>query len=313
MARETKWWEQLAGIEYMGMSGVTAPCKEAVIRLLQCGELIKRARILSYENEHALLLTTDLGDHIAIKSGFASGYGGEGPSGSSYVLALLFAHDVELDERRVSKDLLARLDHSALTTVDIARLERGRTERPSRWGEYVFKDDWHLDNEARLWREFPHVIPFAIVDTRIMDLALKFHERPDECLLTGYRRLEDCVRERTGIEEHGHKLFSQAFVVTPPRLSWKGIDEGERVGRANLFVNVFQAYRNPRAHREPHSGNLGEFLLLNHLFGLENEAVDRRGHRRRRIDTWTRLKKDIAGLGSGWKRPRRPRSRSTGV
>ena len=313
MTREKKWWQQLAGIEYMGMNGVTAPCKEAIIRLLQSREPIKRARILSYKNEHALLLTTNIGDQIAIKSGFASGYGGEGPNGFSYVLALLFAHDVEIDECSVSKDLLERVDYSALTTADIARLERVRPKLPNRWADYVFKDHWHFDNDGHLWREFPHVMPFAIVDSRIMDLALKFDERPDECLLTGYRRLEDCIRERTSIKEHGHKLFSQAFVVTPPRLSWKGIDEGERVGRANLFVNVFQAYRNPRAHREPHSGSLGEFLLLNHLFRLEDEAVDRRGHRRRRTDSWTKLKKDIRGLGTECKRPRRPRPRSTGV
>jgi len=54
-----------------------------------------------------------------------------------------------------------------------------------------------------LWREFPPVIPFAIIDGRIIDLPMSFWGNPNDRLLSGYRRLEDIVRERTDINEYG--------------------------------------------------------------------------------------------------------------
>lgn len=129
-----------------------------------------------------------------------------------------------------------------------------------------------------MWDEFPLVIPFAIVDDRIIDLAINFWEKADERLLTGYRRLEDIVRARIGSLEHGHKLFSQAFMGPSSKLKWKEISEAEQTGRANLFVGAYMAYRNPRAHRELRevsNQQLTEFLLLNQLYGLERDAEPR--------------------------------------
>jgi hypothetical protein len=119
-------------------------------------------------------------------------------------------------------------------------------------------------------------VPFALIDARIMDLALDFWNSPDNNLLVGYRRLEDIVRERAAIGQHGAKLFSQAFSPGDGVLTWEGVDEGERVGRMQLFTGTFCGHRNRRAHRElrAHSAELlGEFLLLNHLYGLERDAV----------------------------------------
>lgn len=110
-----------------------------------------------------------------------------------------------------------------------------------------------------------------------MDLAITFWNSPDAQLFTAYRRLEDRIRERLGIGEIGAKLCSTAF-YPPGRLYWPGIENGEQVGRANLFIGAFTAYRNPRAHRqlkEPPASQLTEFLLVNQLYRLEGEAVIR--------------------------------------
>jgi hypothetical protein len=267
--------DRLAGIEYSGIAGASQECQNAVVRLLQFGDSITHARILSSNNNHCLLLTINAGDLVAIKSGFTSGYGGEGPRRFSYVLQLLEASDVEIDEYQVDGALLERLDACGLTVSDVQRLDAAKPVRPSRWHDYVFDKDFDAARDGRLWREFPHVIPFAIIDSRIADLALSFWKGPDDRLLKGYRRLEDIVRERTGIPEHGAKLFSQALGGLSPRLEWKDIDETERSGRLNLFTGTYMAHRNPRAHRElkPHPGvQLAEFLLLNHLYCLEREA-----------------------------------------
>jgi uncharacterized protein Ymh len=268
--------DELAGIEYCGVSGASHDCQNAVLRLLQFGDDLIRARIVSCRGRHCLLLTFAYGDLLAIKSGFTSGYGGEGPRRFSLVLQLLNSHRVEIDECDVDDALMERLDKSALTTADIEELCSAAPVRPSRWSDYIL--DRHHDpaHAWKSWREFRPVIPFAIIDERIIDLAIAFSRNPDDGLLRGYRRLEDIIRSRTGIiDEHGTKLFSRAFAGSPPLLGWPDIDDGEKAGRLNLFTGAYMAHRNPRAHREPKSGyssHVVEFLLLNHLYLLEKRS-----------------------------------------
>ena len=87
---------RLAAIEYHGVAGGTAECESAVIRQLMCAPVLARALILTAARDHAFLLFTEVGDPIAIRSGFASGYGGTGPRGLSRVLQFLDAHGIEI-------------------------------------------------------------------------------------------------------------------------------------------------------------------------------------------------------------------------
>ncbi len=195
-----------------GETGITKECKHAVMRLLQYGDRITRARILSSpmhpnSKSHGLLLTLDEYKLVAVKAGFASGYGGEGPSGLSFILRLLEIHGVEIEEYEVDEDVIERLNMSSLTKGDIEKIDVSQRARGERLCDYIYERDY----ERNMWQMFPPVIPLAIIDSRIMDLALQFFERPDDSILTGYRRLEDTVRKRTRINEHGVKLFSEAF------------------------------------------------------------------------------------------------------
>ena len=267
----------LVGIEYSGLPGISKDCKDAVMRLLQFGDRISHVRILSCSNTHCLLLTINVGDLIAVKSGFGSGYRGEGANTFSYVLQLLDAHDVQIEEYEVDQDVIERLDISSLNQSDIDKLDATRPVRPTRWHDYIFEMHWKRKKSGELWSEFHPVIPFGIIDGRIIDLAISFWEGPDDKLLTAYRRLEDIVRKRTGIDEHGSKLFSQAFVVDTAKLSWKELNRSEQNGRGQLFTAAYMAYRNPRAHRELEdslNNQLGEFLLLNHLYLLESQSSE---------------------------------------
>ncbi len=289
---------RLAGIEYVGIAGVSAACKDAVIGLLQYGTRVSLARILSHANHHCLLLTVSLSDLVAVKSGFGSGYAGEGSAAFSLVLQLLRTHGADLEEYDVDEMVLKRLDMSALTRADLLDIDAARPIRPHRWPDYLLENDWDRVDNGTLWREFKPVIPFAIIDPHIVDLALKFDEQPDDCLLKGYRRLEDFVRKRTSIDEHGAKLFSQAFLGQSPKLTWPNTNESERIGRASLFTGAFMAYRNPRAHREQEGqfSELAEFLLLNQLFVLEREAVDQHGNRQEHEDPIRTLLKEARSI-----------------
>jgi hypothetical protein len=78
------------------------------------------------------------------------------------------------------------------------------------------------------------------------------------------------------MDQHGTKLFSQAFNPGGGPLGWISGDEGERAGKMNLFAATFQSHRNRRAHRESSEDGadlLAEFLLLNHLYRLEKHSV----------------------------------------
>ncbi len=272
-----KKMHQLAGIQYVGVPGSSKDCLDAVLRLLQYGDEVTRARILSCSSTYCLLLTFNVYDLVAIKSGFSSGYIGEGPRTFSYVLQILDVHKAEIDEYDVDEDLIERIDTSSLTVADIDNLDMARPIRPSRWPQYVSDSDRERRQHGTFWKEFPPVVPLAIIDPRIADLALFFWEGPDDRLLTGYRRLEDVVRKRTGIDEHGARLFSQAFLGDTPKLSWKGIDESAQKGRGNLFTATYMAFRNPRAHREMKNNpedQLVELLLLNNLYILESKSYD---------------------------------------
>lgn len=129
-----------------------------------------------------------------------------------------------------------------------------------------------------MWVQFPRVIPFALIDSRISDLVNPFWERAGDNLMVGYRRLEDTVRKRIHSQEHGAKLFSEAFVGPKSKLTWPELGQAEQSARGNLFVSIFIAYRNPRAHRERRENEdalLQELFLLNQLYVLERESVER--------------------------------------
>jgi hypothetical protein len=267
--------DEPAGIEYGGIAGGSKDCEDAIVMLLQLGGQIVRARILTHEGQHCILLTDEIGDPIAIKSGFSSGYGGKGPRTFSYVLQLLSSHGAEIEEYEVDEAIITRIDSSALMVSDLKRLDKSRPIRPTRWHSYVSENDCKRASSGTLWQEFPPIIPLAIIDSRVIDLALSFWKDPDDKLLKGYRRLEDLIRGRTGVDEHGARLLSQTFAGNKPKLSWKDVGESEKIGRANLFTGAYMAYRNPRAHRELKTyqdAQLAEFLLLNQLYRLEREA-----------------------------------------
>lgn len=263
-----------AGVEYHGVAGSSQDCQAAILRLLQCGPKIAAARLVTAGNHHCVLLTTDVGDPIAVKSGFASGYGGSGPSALAACLQLLEAHGAEIDEWIGDNDMLERFDDATLTHADVNAIVNGSAVRPSRWSDYVSAHNEERARDGTLWREFSPVVPFAIIEPRIMDLALAFWDAPDVALFQGYRRLEDIVRARIGSTESSVKLFSKAFNGKDAPLTWSAPDEGEITGRAQLFAAVFMAFRNPLVHREA-NGSLAEFLLLNQLFLLEAQAVPR--------------------------------------
>ncbi|MCU8075660.1 TIGR02391 family protein [Shewanella sp. SM29] len=284
MGNQTLKIDELAGIEYYGSSGITARCLTALTMLIQASDdIISRVFLLSDVDSnskcgtHCLLLWPESSDPIVIKSGFSSGYGGEGPRGLSRALQLLIRHNIEIKEYAVDADFIQRADSSCLTIVDLAMFETLQPIRPVRYYGYILLREEQRSYDDNLVKAlFVKNIPFSLIDNRIMDLAIDLINNPDANLMTCYRRLEDIIRRRTGLEgESGSKLFSQSFLSNDAPLYWPELPEAEARGRAALFTGVYMAYRNSRAHKENVTtldDAIREFLLINQLFILENEA-----------------------------------------
>ena len=269
---------KLAGIQYLGESGITHECKKAVINLVHAGERIEEVKILTFEEPyskaHSLLLTLEYDIQIVIKGGFASGYNGEGPKGYAFVLNLLAQYTDNIDEYLAPQRIFERISSSSLTVKDLEYINSIKKVLPARWYDsaYLYKE-----RNRNGFSEFPLTIPMALLDTRLIELALEFETNPDNAIMSGYRKIEDIVRERTKLyNESSTKLFAKAFQSDNSILYWENLDPSESIGRASLFTSVFMAYRNNRAHQEPKynlSDDIREFMLVNQLFILESEAV----------------------------------------
>lgn len=261
-------------IQFAGIAGITQQCIDAVLRYLQYGGSIKKIVILTNNHNHALVLYTEQAEVVAIKAGFASGYPGEGPRGFAYILTLLNTLEIEINEYDIARNVIEKIDCSRLTDSELDKIVNSRPVRPTRWRNYIYDLENKYSTKELLAR-FPYVIPFSIIDSRLFDLSASFWDAPGDKILQGFKRLEDVIRERCELDNHGSKLFQKAFLGDKSILLWPGLNTGEITGRANLFISTYGAFRNRRAHKEikedPKS-QLTEFLALNLLFILEAES-----------------------------------------
>lgn len=268
--------ENFYHIEYLGEKGITQRCLVSLSNLIQTNPNLTYALLLTNNQRHSLIIKDIFESYFVIRSGFASGYSGEGAKGLAAALSLLEKHQIETEEILVSSKILNKLNHSSLSDVDIDSLFSQEIIRPIRLHDYIYPFRTEVSEVYNPKRYYPLELPYSIIDDRIFDLALLFKQDPDSALLKAYKRLEDIVRTRTGLNEHSSKLFSQAFNTSSSPLTWDVPDKSEIIGRANLFIGTYQAFRNSRTHREKKDENLvhqyREFLLINELYLLEAEA-----------------------------------------
>lgn len=270
--------QNIVNIEFHGSEYTTKSCLEAIARLYRFDVSFKEVFLITAKQRHGFLIYLGCGRVVSIKAGFSSGYHGEGPRGLATALNFFGCLGVCIIECEISDSVLNRLNASALTHKDIAKIQASRVVPPNRWRDYV--NDFQLDSppqSAQFRDQFPYDVPIRLIDLRILDLALELASNPDTALLSAYRRLEGQVRDRCGLDgEHGATLFAKAFQRKDALLHWPSISPSENEGRASLFTGVYKAFRNRRAHHELSSRTdevLREFMLINELYRLEDSAV----------------------------------------
>ncbi|MEJ5033527.1 TIGR02391 family protein [Acinetobacter sp. MYb177] len=263
-------------VEYIGTNGITQACLKSLCNLIQTNPYLSYALILTADQSHAIIITDESASFYIIRSGFTSGYPGEGPKGLAKALTIFNKHEIETEETLITTKIMNRLNNSSLSDNDIDSIFKQKIIRPIRLHDYIYPFKTEISETSSLKRYFPLELPFSIIDDRIFDLALLFKKDPDSALLKAYKRLEDIVRTRTGLNEHSNRLFSQALLPPKGCLTWDLPDNSEIDGRANLFINTYKAFRNARTHREKNENLIHqyrEFLLINELYLLEAEAI----------------------------------------
>ena len=142
--------------EAIGVSGVTQPCLIALESVLSGPAPVQKVTVLTKNgNEHLIVLWQILDlpfTGVVVKSGFQSGYGGEG--GRGFSLALCMIH-----EQRIPTE------HLEVTPIVFNYIDSG--EFPARWHRpvcesairlempipgWIFAGHWELTMERRLWR-----------------------------------------------------------------------------------------------------------------------------------------------------------------
>jgi len=268
----------LAQAQYHGSHYTTQSCLDAIARLLASQMQVERAVLLTYQGQHGFYLDVDDPEPIFIRCGFTSGYAGEGPAGLAIALHLFGRFNVDVEEILVSEELLTRLNENRLTKTDMRFIADANVIRPIRTHDYKFDGLQHRGTpDGRMRDQFAPVVPWFVLDNRLVDLAIILSRDPDKAVFEAFRRLESQVRKRCELPMGvaGLDLFKKAFRGSGALLTWGDVSGGELEGRAQMFEAAFIAYRNPRAHREEVGGvarAYREFYVANELFLLEAEA-----------------------------------------
>jgi len=92
--------------------------------------------------------------------------------------------------------------------------------RPMRWFDYIYYVFGSKHDEETAWKEFAPIMPWGLIDPRLVDLAKRFAAEPEQAIMLGFRRLEDTLRARTGLPDHAVRLASLCFHPDSPKLSW---------------------------------------------------------------------------------------------
>lgn len=118
--------------DYLGEAGVTETCLYSLFNLLQTHADLSYALLLTNNQFHAFIIKDKSNSYYIIRSGFTSGYPGEGPKGLVKALTILNKHQIETEEIVVTLKLMSKLNNSSLSDNDIDFIFKEKIIRPIR-------------------------------------------------------------------------------------------------------------------------------------------------------------------------------------
>jgi len=151
-------------VQYLGESGLTQPCLQAISAILNSGILPEQATIVTYaadtssnrvqQNHLFLFWNWGYAPLIVIPSGFASGYSGEGPSGFALAICMIREKGIPINGTAVKEPVFNAIDKGKIIYADDQIFKDIKAESETchwPWYDWVPEDYEEALKRGRLW------------------------------------------------------------------------------------------------------------------------------------------------------------------
>ncbi len=255
--------EKAFQFQYLGMSGDTFSCLEAIITTLRSPKPPSHYTVVIADwsrriEDHTkvLFIAWDwIGTQVTIiPDGFGT-HAGTGGWGLSMALALIQSSGQRIEEVIVPQVVFERIVKGKPTQKDISIL--GARQSGSSWWEVFVRTEHEKGiKDGTVWgmsriSNMTESLPKWGLSSDTFVVSRTFDVDPKGAVTSVLTKLEDTVRRLSGASRGsvGVKLMGDAF-GKEGKLRFKREVEDEADGWASLFRGIFSAVRNPLSHHE---------------------------------------------------------------
>jgi Protein of unknown function (Hypoth_ymh) len=270
--RSTRRERPALPIQYLGRSGTTQPCVEAMVTILTSPYRCREITVVFQEKQPGedsyavcFVVWDWLGCEITIvPDGFGT-HNGTGGWGLEVVLSLIQFYQIPLKEKRVEARQFERIANGHPTARDREQLHQANHCAPS-W-------PLHVGNfGSRLWAQTGYEtaqFPYWLIEPELLGDVKDIERNPGGAVFQAARRLEIILREIGAYPANliGQRLIDQAMGESGP-LRPLGATTSERDAWVHLFRGAMGAIRKPEGHRDQQlklEDAIGQILTVNML------------------------------------------------
>lgn len=158
-------FESKRPVQYLGESGITQSCLQAIDAVLSSGMLPKRATIVTHiynrksnplQEEHLFIFWNwQYIPILIIPSGFASGYPGEGPKGFALAICMIWDKEIPIDIVFLNEEEFRILDEQRINDCDHHLFKKIKTNSEPLsllYNEWVPEQYKELLEKGEIWR-----------------------------------------------------------------------------------------------------------------------------------------------------------------
>jgi len=195
--------EKRPSVQYLGESGLTQPCLQAICAILNSGILPERATVVTNPHNKHLFLFWAWGfiPLIVIPSGFKSGYSGEGAKGFALAICLVREKSIPIDGVFIEESIFDAIDKGKLKYADdriFKDIKIGSKLCSWPWYDWVPEDYEETLKRGLLWH---HVYLHRYTPTNTVYMAITNIDYFNPDVGKKLRLAEDKIRKADQTEE----------------------------------------------------------------------------------------------------------------
>ena len=252
-------------VQYMGMPGISEPCLLAVDTIVNSQRPPERASLVTYKELPRsggavhLFLFWDWNEVplTVVHSGFASGYGGEGPRTFSMALCMIRDKAIPMNVLHVREDLFNAIEERRPTPEMLDQLGvQGEPIEQWIWS-YVWEEHERMVEERRFWPKWhqPNLV-FDFLDPELAErCGTLYPANMQAAIQLAYLVVEERLRSLISAPDDyedistGNRLIVKALHHETGELTDRSLPRSEREGLFLMFKGAYMYVRNSRSHR----------------------------------------------------------------